>query len=109
LLLVWKSEELWAQFKTEASESSRLYKEDVSGREGKREKSWKRSIKILQTLIGSLLRKLSPARRLFLLLTITLAFLSVIGFHFFVFTQELEFIVAFLGLLMLLVLVWGTI
>jgi len=100
-------EELWVQFKTEASESSRLYKQDVGGREGKPKKSWKQSIKILKTLIGSILRKLSPARRLFLVLTITLAFLSVIGFHFFVFTQELEFTVAFLGLLLLLVLVLG--
>ncbi|MFZ0884330.1 MAG: hypothetical protein WAN14_13120 [Candidatus Acidiferrales bacterium] len=73
-------DELWVQFKTEATESSRLYKQDVSGREGKREKSWKQSIKILQTLVGSILRKLSPARRLFLVLTIALAFLSVIGY-----------------------------
>jgi phosphoserine phosphatase RsbU/P len=100
-------EELWAQFKTEASESSRPYKQDVSDREGKREQFWKQSIKILQTLVGSVLRKLSPARRLFLLLTMTLAFLSVIGFHFFFFTQELEFTLAFLGLLILLVLVLG--
>jgi len=100
-------DELWVQFKTEAAESSRLYKQDVSGREGKREKSWKQSIKILQTLVGSILRKLSPARRLFLVLTIALAFLSVIGFHFLFFTQELEFAVAFLGLLLLLVLVLG--
>jgi hypothetical protein len=83
-------EELWAQFKTVATESSRLYKQDISGGEGKRAKSWKQSIKILQTLIGSVLRKLSPVRRLFLVLTIALAFLAVIGFHFFVFTQELE-------------------
>ena len=50
-------EELWVQFKTEATESSRLYKQDASGREGKREKPWKQSIKISQTLIGSVLRK----------------------------------------------------
>ena len=100
-------EELWAQFKTEASESSRPYKQDVSDREGKREQSWKQSIKIVQTLVGSVLRKLSPARRLFLLLTMTLASLSVLGFHFLFFTQELEFVAAFLGLLILLVLVLG--
>jgi phosphoserine phosphatase RsbU/P len=100
-------EELWAQFKTEASESSRPYKQDVSDREGKRERSWKQSIKILQTLVWSVLRKLSPARRLFLLLTMILAFLAVIGFHFFFLTQELEFGMAFLGLLILLVLVLG--
>src|SRR5208282_3391066 len=100
-------EELWAQFKTEASESSRPYQQDVSDGAGKRERSWKRSIKILQTLVWSVLRKLSPARRLFLLLTMILAFLSVVGFHFLLLTQELEFGLAFLGLLILLVLVLG--
>src|ERR1700680_4449864 len=100
-------EELWAQFKTEASESSRLYKQDVSGREGAREQSWKQPFKILGTLFWSILKKLSPARRLFLLLTMILAFLAVIGFHFLFFTQELEFTAAFAGLLILLVLTLG--
>lgn len=100
-------EELWAQFKTEASESSQLYKQDVSGRAGKREQSWKQPFNIFGTLFWSVLNKLSPARRLFLLLTIILAFLSVIGFHFLFFTEELEFTLAFVGLLILLVLILG--
>ena len=100
-------EELWAQFKTEASESSRLYKQDVSGRAGGRERSWKQPFKIFGTLFWSILKKLSPARRLFLLLTMILAFLSVIGFHFLFLTQELEFTLAFVGLLILLVLTLG--
>jgi len=53
------------------------------------------------------LKKLSPARRLFLLFTILLAFLAVINFHFLIFTQEIEFILAFGGLLILLILVIG--
>ena len=100
-------EELWAQFKTEASESSRLYKQDVSERAGGSEQSWKRPFKIFGTLFWSILKKLSPARRLFLLLTMVLAFLSVIGFHFLFLTQELEFGLAFVGLLILLVLILG--
>ena len=100
-------EELWAQFKTEASESSRLYKQDVSERAGESEQSWKRPFKIFGTLFWSILKKLSPARRLFLLLTMVLAFLSVIGFHFLFLTQELEFGLAFVGLLILLVLILG--
>jgi phosphoserine phosphatase RsbU/P len=100
-------EELWTQFKTEAGESSRLYKQDVGERAGQREQSWKQPFKIFGTLFWSILKKLSPARRLFLLLTMTLAFLSVIGFHFLVFTQEIEFILAFGGLLILLALVLG--
>jgi sigma-B regulation protein RsbU (phosphoserine phosphatase) len=100
-------DELWAQFKSEAQESSRLYKQDFSGREGKRERSWKQPFRIAGVLAWSVLKKLSPARRLFLLLTIILASLAVIGFHFFFFTEEVEFIVAFAGLLILLILVLG--
>ena len=100
-------EELWTQFKTEASESSQLYKQDVSGRAGGREQTWKQPFKIFGTLFWSVLKKLSPARRLFLLLTMILAFLSVIGFHFLLFTEELEFTLAFVGLLILFALVLG--
>ena len=100
-------EELWTQFKTEAGESSRLYKQDVGERAGQYEQSWKQPFKVFGTLFWSILKKLSPARRLFLLLTMILAFLSVIGFHFLVFTQEIEFILAFGGLLILLALVLG--
>jgi phosphoserine phosphatase RsbU/P len=100
-------EELWGQFKREASESSRMYKQDVSGLAGKREQSWKRPFRIFKILVWSVLKKLSPARRLFLLLTIILAVLSVIGFHFFLLTEKVEFIAAFAGLLILLALVLG--
>jgi len=100
-------EELWVQFKTEASESSQLYKQDVSGRAETREQSWKQPFNIFGTLFWSVLKKLSPARRLFLLLTMILAFLSVIGFHFLFFTEEIEFSLAFVGLLILLVLILG--
>jgi len=100
-------EELWGQFKREASESSRLYKQDVSGRAGKLDQSWKQPFNIFKTLVWSVLRKLSPARRLFLLLTIILAVLAVAGFHFFFLTEDVEFIAAFAGLLILLVLVLG--
>jgi serine phosphatase RsbU (regulator of sigma subunit) len=100
-------EELWTQFKTEASESSQLYKQDVSGRAGTREKSWKQPFRIVGTLFWSVLKKLSPARRLFLLLTMILAFLAVIGVHFLLLTEELEFTLAFVGLLLLLVLILG--
>ena len=98
-------EELWAQFKAEASESSQLYKRDISERSGEREQSWKQPFRIVGILCWSVLKKLSPARRLFLLVAMILALLSVMGFHFLVFTQSLEFVLAFVGLLILLVLV----
>jgi sigma-B regulation protein RsbU (phosphoserine phosphatase) len=100
-------EELWGQFKTEAAESSRPYQQEVSGREGKRGQAWRQPFKIFKVLACSVLKKLSPPRRLFLLFTIILAVLSVIGFHFFFLTKEIEFIAAFAGLLILLILVLG--
>jgi sigma-B regulation protein RsbU (phosphoserine phosphatase) len=104
-------DELWTQFKIEAGESSRLYKQDVKDRAGERAGQplprWKRPFKIFGYLFSSILNKLSPARRLFLLLTIILAFLAVVNFHILIFTQEIEFILAFVGLLILLALVLG--
>jgi sigma-B regulation protein RsbU (phosphoserine phosphatase) len=99
--------ELWVQFKVEAGESSRLYKQDVRQHAGQSERSWKRPFKILGYLFSSVLNKLSPARRLFLLLNVILAFLAVINFHFLILTQEIEFLLAFVGLLILLALVLG--
>ena len=100
-------EELWAQFKAEAEESSRLYKQDVDRLEIKGEAAWKQSFEIARTLFWSVLKRLSPARRIFLLVTIVLAFFSIVGVHFIFFTKEVEFAVAFTGLLILLALVLG--
>jgi hypothetical protein len=98
-------EELWTQFKVEAGESSWLYKQDVTHRAAAQERNWKRPLKVFAALFWSVLRKLSPARCLFLLLTMILAVLAIINFHFLFFTQEVEFILAFGGLLILLALV----
>jgi phosphoserine phosphatase RsbU/P len=98
-------EELWSQFKSEAVESSRPYKQDFAGLTGKNQQSWKRPFKILGALFVSVLKKLSPARRMFLLLTMCLAFLAIVDFHFLFLTRSIEFILAFGGLLILLVLV----
>jgi sigma-B regulation protein RsbU (phosphoserine phosphatase) len=98
-------EELWTQFKVEAGESSRLYQQDVSHRAASQDRNWKRPFRVFAALFWSVLKKLSPARRLFLLLTMILAVLAIIGFHFLFFTQEIEFILAFGGLLILLALV----
>jgi sigma-B regulation protein RsbU (phosphoserine phosphatase) len=100
-------EELWNQFKTEAKESSRLYKQDVDRRSGVKRRSVTEHFKVFRTLLWSVLRRLSPARRIFLLLTMVLAIFSVIGIHFLFLTQEVEFLLAFGGLLVLLVLVLG--
>lgn len=100
-------DELWTRFKSEAQESSRLYKQDLDRTTTQEDRSWKRPFKIFAAVSWSILRKLSPARRLFLLLTILLAILAITNFHFLILTQEVEFIAAFGGLLILLILVIG--
>ena len=100
-------EELWTQFKSEAQESSRLYKQDLDKRSelDKEDRSWKQPFKLFGSLFWSVLRKLSPPRRLFLLFTMFLALLSLVDFHFLFVTRELEAMLAFGGLLILLILV----
>jgi phosphoserine phosphatase RsbU/P len=100
-------EELWTQFKSEAQESSRLYRQDLDKRSDldKDDRSWKQPFKLFGSLFWSVLRKLSPPRRLFLLITMLLALLSLVDFHFLFITRELEAMLAFGGLLILLILV----
>jgi sigma-B regulation protein RsbU (phosphoserine phosphatase) len=100
-------EELWTQFKSEAQESSRLYRQDLDKRSDldKDDRSWKQPFKLFGSLFWSVLRKLSPPRRLFLLFTMFLALLSLVDFHFLFVTRELEAMLAFGGLLILLILV----
>src|SRR5271155_2850542 len=98
--------DLWTQFKAEAEVSSRPYKQDMD-RQSVTEKSWKKPFKILGALFSSVLKKLSPPRRIFLLITIALACAAVAGLEFLFITKEVEFILAFGGLLALLALVVG--
>jgi phosphoserine phosphatase RsbU/P len=99
-------DDLWSQFKAEAAASSRPFRQDVDQRKDQ-QKSWKQPFKILAAISSSILKKLSPPRRIFLLLTIILAVLSLVGFEFLIFTREVELLLAFVGLLLLLVMVLG--
>jgi sigma-B regulation protein RsbU (phosphoserine phosphatase) len=99
-------DDLWSQFKSEAEASARPFKQEVD-RRADQEKSWKRPFKIFAAIFSSILKKLSPPRRVFLLITLILAVCSVVGLEFLVFTREVELLLAFLGLLLLLVMVLG--
>jgi phosphoserine phosphatase RsbU/P len=99
--------DLWLQFKAEAQASSRLYKQDVDWRAVGSQKAWKQPFKILAGLFAGILKKLSPARRVLLVLSLVLACLSVIGVQFLLITTQVEFLLAFVGLLVLLVMVLG--
>lgn len=99
-------DDLWSQFKAEAQASSRPFRQDVDQRKDQ-QKTWRRPFKIFAAICGSILKRLSPPRRIFLLFTIILAVLSLVGFEFFIFTREVELLAAFVGLLLLLVMVLG--
>ena len=99
-------DDLWSQFKSEAEASARPFKQDVD-RQSEQDKSWKHPFKVFVAISSSILKKLSPPRRVFLLLTIILAIFSVVGLEFLFFTREVELLLAFIGLLLLLVMVLG--
>ncbi len=99
--------DLWVQFKAEAQASSSLYKRDVDWHAVHSQKAWKQPFKIFAALFAGILRKLSPARRMLLVSSLFFAFLSLIGFEFLLITTKVEFLAAFAGLLILLVMVLG--
>jgi phosphoserine phosphatase RsbU/P len=99
-------DDLWSQFKSEAQASARPFKQEVD-RRADQEKSWKQPFKIIAAIFSSILKKLSPPRRVFLLITLILAVFSVVGLEFLFFTREVELLLAFIGLLLLLVMVLG--
>ena len=100
-------QDLWSQFKSEAHASSRLYEQDVDWHAVQAQKSWKQPFKIFGALSVGILRKLSPPRRVFLIFNVILAILSVVGVSFLFITRELELLAAFIGMLILVVMVLG--
>jgi phosphoserine phosphatase RsbU/P len=99
--------DLWTQFKSEAHASSRLYQQDVDWHAVQAQKSWKQPFKIFGYLFTGILSKLSPPRRVFLLINLILAVLSIVGVSFFFITRELEMLLAFIGMLILVIMVLG--
>jgi phosphoserine phosphatase RsbU/P len=99
-------DDLWSQFKSEAEASARPFKQEVD-RRADQERSWKQPFKIFAAIFSSILKKLSPPRRVFLLITLILAVFSIVGLEFLFFTREVELLLAFIGLLLLLVMVLG--
>jgi serine phosphatase RsbU (regulator of sigma subunit) len=72
-------EDLWRQFKAETSISYGLYSKEVDWEVVEQESRWKRPFKIGRFLFWALLMKLSPARRLLLLIALLLLVLAILG------------------------------
>jgi len=72
-------EELWRQFRAEAHASYGLYSREVDWAAVASEPNWKQPFKIARGLFLALLMKLSPPRRVFLLLALLLTLLPILG------------------------------
>jgi phosphoserine phosphatase RsbU/P len=73
---------LWGQFKSEARQSYGLYSAEVDWDSLKHEPGWRRALKVSRVMFWAMLLKLSPARRVFLLLVlvfVALAFLRLVS------------------------------
>jgi len=69
---------LWAQFMAEARASYSLYTREVDWGAFQGETRFRRFLKIARALFWAMLMKLSPARRVFLLMALVLAFLGTV-------------------------------
>jgi phosphoserine phosphatase RsbU/P len=99
--------ELWGQFKTEATSSTRLYRQEVDWRTINKRQTWRQPFSILFSLIKGIFGKLTPVRRVLVVISVTSAVLSMVGVEFLIFTQQLEFAIAFVALLVVLIMVLG--
>lgn len=62
--------QLWEDFKADAQAGYKFYSRDIDWKAFERQRKWKRRLYIGRALSWAMLRKLSPARRVFLLLII---------------------------------------
>jgi serine phosphatase RsbU (regulator of sigma subunit) len=69
-------QDLWGQFKSEARTSYVLYSREVEWEAIRNDKAWRRPFRIGWALFGAMLMKLSPARRILLLLAVIMLVFS---------------------------------
>jgi hypothetical protein len=73
-----KAEQLWAQFKADATSSYSLYKREVLVDDEKRNRHWE----VVKEFFWAVLRKLTPVRRIMLLAGLILTFLPIMQWQF---------------------------
>jgi len=72
-------QELWSEFRAEAQASYKFYSKDVDWEAIGAERGLKRTLKIAGALFWAMLMKLSPARRIFLLISCVFIVLAILG------------------------------
>lgn len=97
-------DDLWSQFAADAQSSYGFYGKDVDWEEIDKLPRWKRLFPIVRQFFWALMNKLSPARRVLVLVAIAMLFVSGVKFHYrdeFSLDINFEFIAALLFLLLL--------
>lgn len=97
-------EDLWSQFAADAQSSYGFYGKDVDWEEIQKLPKWKQPFPLISQFFWALMNKLTPARRVLLLLALILLLLSGVKFRFsnqFSFDINFEVISALLFLLLL--------
>ena len=76
-------DQLWQQFRSEARASYQLYRKEMDRSSGaESEKGLRRGLRVARDLFWTVLMKLSPARRILLLLALVFSFLGTFAFRF---------------------------
>ncbi|MBI2956311.1 MAG: PP2C family protein-serine/threonine phosphatase [Acidobacteria bacterium] len=74
-------QELWKQFQAEARAGYALYSREVSWEAAEKEERWRRPLRIAREFFWAILLKLTPARRVLLIVAIALLLIPPIGFR----------------------------
>ena len=74
-------EELWKQFRTDARTSYRLYSQEVDATRGAGMPRGRHFLEVAKQFFWAFLEKLTPARRLLLLVALVLTFLPGTEWH----------------------------
>lgn len=96
-------DDLWKQFATDARSSYGFYGKDVDWDEVHRLPTWKRPLRVAGQLFWAMMNKLTPARRVLLLVALVMLLVSGVKFQYNNFSLDLnlEFVAALLFLLLL--------
>src|SRR3569833_1235784 len=97
------NDQLWAQLRSEARTSYRLYSREVDWVRGEKESRWQRSKRIARSFFWAMVLKLSPARRVLCVEALVLLFFPGFDLRYRVAIFEMP-ILAFFGAIILLVL-----
>jgi phosphoserine phosphatase RsbU/P len=100
-------QELWADFRAQAQESYKFYSKEIDWEAIERERGGRRRLKIAQAFFWAMVMKLSPARRVFLLIALVLVILAIIDLRPAGLPREIQIIAAAGSLLFLLALELG--